>query len=143
MGFNGSLPWPHSKEDMMWFKNHTTGHVVVMGRKSWMDPNMKRPLPNRVNVVLSSSPHDWADVTVSSIDQIVNLQKQFPDKIIWICGGESLLLQTRHLVSKAFVTIFDNKFECDTFIDLKLYLQNATEKSRIQGDRKSFLEYDL
>ena len=54
MGFNGSLPWPHNAEDLQHFKDLTTGHVVVCGRKTWDDPKMPKPLPNRTNYVFSS-----------------------------------------------------------------------------------------
>ena len=54
MGRNGSLPWPHDKEDMQWFKAATTGHVVVMGSNTWSDPGMPKPLPNRHCVVVTN-----------------------------------------------------------------------------------------
>ena len=47
MGFNGSLPWPHHSEDLAYFKEQTTNHIVVMGRNTWEDPKLPKPLPGR------------------------------------------------------------------------------------------------
>jgi dihydrofolate reductase len=50
IGRGGGLPW-HYPSDMKFFKEQTTGHACVMGRKTWL--TLKRPLPNRLNIVLS------------------------------------------------------------------------------------------
>ncbi len=53
IGKNGTLPW-HIPEDMKKFKEITTGHTVVMGRKTWESiPEKFRPLPNRKNIVIT------------------------------------------------------------------------------------------
>lgn len=52
IGKGGGLPW-HFAADMKFFKEQTTGNAVVMGRKTWA--SLKRPLPNRLNIVLSRS----------------------------------------------------------------------------------------
>ena len=52
IGRNGDLPW-RLKEDLAWFKKITSGHTVLMGRKTW--DSLGRPLPNRRNLVLSRS----------------------------------------------------------------------------------------
>jgi dihydrofolate reductase len=56
IGLNGTLPWPKHSEDLKWFKEHTSNQIVVMGRKTWDDPMMPKPLPNRINCVVSSNP---------------------------------------------------------------------------------------
>ena len=53
IGVNGQLPW-HIPEDLYNFKRLTSGHPIVMGRKTWESLPFK-PLPNRRNIVLSSS----------------------------------------------------------------------------------------
>ena len=50
IGKGGKLPW-HYPADMRFFKQQTTGHACVMGRKTWL--TLKRPLANRLNIVLS------------------------------------------------------------------------------------------
>ena len=54
IGAGNKIPW-HLPEDFKWFKQMTSGHVVIMGRKTFESLGGK-PLPNRINIVLSSSP---------------------------------------------------------------------------------------
>ena len=51
IGKNGKLPW-HISEDLKNFKKLTTGHTIIMGRKTW-DSLPVKPLPNRKNIILS------------------------------------------------------------------------------------------
>lgn len=53
IGINDKLPWTHLKDDMLNFKNTTTGNIVIMGFKTW-DSFGKRPLPNRINIVITT-----------------------------------------------------------------------------------------
>jgi dihydrofolate reductase len=53
IGINGALPW-HIKADMKYFRELTEHHIVIMGRKTWESIGSK-PLPNRLNVVVTSS----------------------------------------------------------------------------------------
>src|SRR5688500_10569973 len=51
IGKGGALPW-HYSADLKHFKEQTSGHAVVMGRRTWA--SLKRPLPNRLNIIFSS-----------------------------------------------------------------------------------------
>ena len=53
IGCEGQIPW-HLPEDFKWFKQLTTGHFVLMGRKTY--ESMGKPLPNRTNIVLTRRP---------------------------------------------------------------------------------------
>ena len=56
IGQGGQLPWPRLKHDMKWFTKVTAGKVVIMGRKTWESlPEDKKPLPRRVNIVVTRS----------------------------------------------------------------------------------------
>ena len=57
IGKDGDLPWPHNPDDLKWFKEQTTGSVVAMGKRTW-DSLPTKPLPNRNNVVVTSSEGD-------------------------------------------------------------------------------------
>ena len=54
---NGSMPWPKNIEDLKRFKESTINNVVIMGRLTWVDPNMPTPLKNRINVLVLSLIH--------------------------------------------------------------------------------------
>src|SRR5438132_2289163 len=60
IGAGNKIPW-HLPEDFKWFKKLTTGHVIVMGRKTY--ESIGKPLPNRTTIVLSRSPLDIPGVT--------------------------------------------------------------------------------
>ncbi len=56
MGQNGSLPWPHHSEDLQYFKQQTKDQIVVMGRRTWDDPKMLKPLSGRQTFVATTKP---------------------------------------------------------------------------------------
>jgi len=101
IGYSGSLPWKHNLEDMKWFVEKTTNHIVVMGRKTWDDPKMPKPLPNRINVVVTSKLLHHPSVTTVTFDglekKIKLLMTEFPDKKVFIVGGKKLFESCKHL----------------------------------------------
>ena len=58
IGKAGTLPWPHNPADLKWFKETTSGGVVAMGKATW-DSLPNKPLPNRNNIVITSSSDDY------------------------------------------------------------------------------------
>ena len=127
LGYKGSLPWPHLKEDMKYFKEMTTDHVVVMGRKTWDDPKFPKPLPNRINYVVTNKPlTGYKDVKTIRGDlkqEIRKIESIYPSKIIWIIGGAKIIEETKDLVDEAHVTHIYGQYRADTTIDMKKYLR--------------------
>lgn len=126
LGKNGSLPWPKNSEDLRWFKQNTIGHIVVMGGNTWRDPLMPKPLPDRINIVITSQHVDIEGVVVYNVgykEQIKKLQKSFPHKDIFIIGGVQLLNDTADLVERVVLTRFEKDYACDIKIDLDNYLK--------------------
>ena len=64
IGINDKLPWTTLKDDMLNFKNTTTNNIVIMGFKTW-DSFGKRPLPNRINIVITTKLFDFPGFTIS------------------------------------------------------------------------------
>ena len=127
IGKNGSLPWPKNSEDLRWFKQNTVGHIVVMGGNTWRDPLMPKPLPGRINVVITSQTVDTEGVIVYNKDykrHLLDLQSQHPDKDIYIIGGASLFNDTRDLIERVVLTRFTESCDCDVVMDLDSYLEN-------------------
>lgn len=123
IGKNGTLPWPANKEDLKKFKEKTTGHVVVMGSKTWDDPFFPGPLKDRINVVISSNPDKYfeegAQHALSSCD--INYIKQIAkDKDIWIIGGASIYSQFSEHIEELHLTNIPGYFGCDTFLDIDI-----------------------
>ena len=64
---NGSIPWT-SKKDMTHFYKKTTGNIVIMGRNTFFSiPEERRPLKNRLNIVLTGQPHLYTDISNSNV----------------------------------------------------------------------------
>jgi dihydrofolate reductase len=122
MGFNGTMPWPRDSVDLANFKELTMGHVVVMGRKTWEDKNMPRPLPGRVTYVATHRHIPTNTITGDVKEKILKLEKQYPDKIIWIIGGPSLLEQCDGIIDRIYLTHHRGSYKIDTKINLKTFL---------------------
>ena len=127
IGNNGTLPWPHFKEDFKWFKLQTTGHCVVMGSTTWKDPDMPKPMPHRMNVVVSRNPtedmHNLAHQVLRGpdiVDQIVDLhdRHQSVGLDVFIIGGNNLIKQCYDIIEEWLITQIPGVFECDTHLDL-------------------------
>ena len=84
IGKDGGLPW-HLPEDLKLFKRHTTGHPIVMGRKTW--DSIGRPLPNRQSIVLTRDT-TWSAEGAEVIHRPEDLQNiQLIDPQVYIIGG--------------------------------------------------------
>jgi dihydrofolate reductase len=131
IGFKGHMPWPHLKGDMSWFRQMTTNQVVIMGSTTWKSLGYK-PLPNRINIVLSRT-HDYsgenaADHTFSDPDTaLVFCENEYPDKEIFIIGGDVVYRTYLDIVDRFYVTEIDADFECDRHFDLSYVQKNFTK----------------
>jgi dihydrofolate reductase len=119
IGYNNTLPW-HLPEDMAHFKRTTLGCPVIMGRKTWDSlPPKFRPLPGRLNVVVSRQP-DWqapGALGAGSVAQAVQLCATHASAPAhaWVIGGAQIYAQALPLASTAVVTEIDAVFEGDAF----------------------------
>jgi dihydrofolate reductase len=115
IGKDGVMPW-HLPEDLAHFKRTTLGAPVVMGRKTWDSlPPRFRPLPGRVNVVVTRQTSWQAEgaQVAHSLDQA--LQHCGPAENVWIIGGAEMYAQALTRASTAVVTEIEASFEGDTF----------------------------
>lgn len=115
IGHNNALPW-HLPEDMVHFKRSTLGCPVIMGRKTWDSlPARFRPLPGRLNVVVTRQP-DWqADGAVVANSLEAACAACPPDSTAWVIGGAELYAQALSLASTAVVTEIDADYAGDAF----------------------------
>ncbi len=129
MGFKGQLSWPHNKDDMTWFKTQTQNQIVVMGRRTWDSPDMPKPLPGRLNVVFTNNFFDADDVEQVRGDvceALRALKRHQKKKKIFVIGGPNLLLQSKPVLEKVFVTRIKGEFINDTYIDINEFLEGMT-----------------
>jgi dihydrofolate reductase len=123
LGNRGSLPWPNHAEDMKWFKETTAGHIVVMGRRTWDDPKMPKPLPDRINAVITNR-HINGVVNIKGdlVEGIKKLRSQWPDKNIFIIGGAELIEQTKDLCDFAYIAHRKGAYFTDVRVNVDRYL---------------------
>jgi dihydrofolate reductase len=123
MGFNGTLPWPHNAEDMAHFQKLTSGHVIVCGRKTWDDPKMPKPLPNRTVYVATHRPVVYAQPFSGDIKaKLLEIESSHPNKKIFVIGGVEMLLAAQPLLDRIYLTHIKGSYKVDTRIQLKDYL---------------------
>ena len=145
MGFNGSLPWPHNAEDLQQFKDLTTGHVVVCGRKTWDDPKMPKPLLNRTVYVATHRPVAYATPFSGDIPKrLLEIEAAHPDKKIFVIGGVELLEATRSLLDRIYLTHIKGSYKVDTRIYVKEFLAGFIPvRAQVSKDFQStFTVYD-
>jgi dihydrofolate reductase len=103
IGRNGGIPW-RLPEDLAHFKALTTGHTVVMGRRTWESlPVKSRPLPGRRNVVLSRQ----AGFTAQGATVVQTLDEALADPDTWVMGGEQIYTLTLPRARRCEVTEVD------------------------------------
>ncbi|MGS0740763.1 dihydrofolate reductase [Glaciimonas sp. GG7] len=118
IGIRNTLPW-HLPEDLAHFKRTTSGHPIIMGRKTF--ESIGRPLPNRSNIVISRNPdwhHDGVE-TVTSLEAAAALvhqtQQQTNGEQAFIIGGAEIYKLAQALCTRMIVTEIDKCFDCDAF----------------------------
>lgn len=110
IGNGNQIPW-HLPEDFKWFKATTTGHIIVMGRKTF--ESIGKPLPNRETIVLSRS--TWSHPGVKTIHSLDELPALAADRQVFICGGAQIYEQTLPLCSELFLTLVKREVAGDAF----------------------------
>lgn len=107
-----SIPADHKM-----FRQETTGKVVVLGRKTIETFPNGLPLPNRVNIILSTNPnYTVKDATVvHSIDELLEELKQYNTEDVYIIGGDSIYRQMIPYCDTVHVTKIDRAYEADAY----------------------------
>ena len=110
IGDKNALLW-HISEDLKYFKTLTTGHPVIMGRKTW--ESLGRPLPNRENVVVTRQQLDIPGCrVVHSLDEAVAL---FPSgEELFVIGGAQLYARALPMADRLYLTRVFHAYEGDT-----------------------------
>lgn len=128
IGADNQMLW-HLPNDLKHFKEITTGHPVIMGRKTF--ESIGKPLANRTNIVVSRK-KDWFQegiLIVGSIKEALKFAKKINEDIA-IIGGGNIYEQTMELTDRLEVTVVKASVEADTFfpkIDLKIWEKTSEE----------------
>lgn len=106
IGLNGKIPW-HLREDLIYFKDTTSFHTVVMGANTYR--SLGKPLPNRKNIVITHGDIDDVFVT-DDPKEILEMEED-----VFIIGGSSIYEYFLPYASELYITKIDASFEADTF----------------------------
>lgn len=114
IGKDGDLLY-HIREDMKFFRQHTLGKAVLMGRKTLNSFPGGKPLPDRVNIVLTSNPNYQKDgvVVCHSAEEALALTRQYPE--VMLIGGAAVYEQFLPYCERAWVTRVQASKPADTY----------------------------
>jgi dihydrofolate reductase len=150
IGHRGKMPW-HLPEDLAHFKRTTLGHPVIMGRKTWDSlPQKFRPLPGRMNVVISSDASIREHLSQIGCYPAQNLREslliceQSGATEAWVMGGAQIYSQALPLAHQLVITEIDAAFEGDAFAPQldESWRESAREQLMTgNGTRLSFVTY--
>ncbi|MDD9953136.1 MAG: dihydrofolate reductase [Candidatus Woesearchaeota archaeon] len=132
IGHQNTLPW-HIPEDLKHFKETTRGKTVVMGRKTY--ESLGKPLPNRHNIVISTTLNADVDVC-TSVDAAI-AKAQTYDEDIFIIGGATIYEQTLDLVDKMYISYVKGEYEGDS------YFPEFDEANWEIEEKKEYDKFDL
>jgi len=146
IGLGGAIPW-RIPEDMARFRERTTGHAVVMGRKTWDSlPERFRPLPGRRNVVVTRNPGWSAEGAerAGSLEDALHLVEGVPQ--VFVIGGAELFAAALPLADELLLTEIDADVEGDTFFppwDRTTFAETSREKHVSEtGTPFAFVTYE-
>ena len=130
--------------DMKRFKALTSGHAIIMGRKTF--ESIGRPLPNRTNIVVTRDKGFKADgcEVVHSVEEAVEVAKKVEDIEIFIIGGGQIYKQSITFADKLYLTIVEGEPEADTYFpDYAEFKKIILEESHeTDGLKYKFLELE-
>lgn len=141
IGVDGHLPWK-LPNDMKRFKDVTTGHPIVMGRKTFESfPNC--PLPNRLNIVISRNSNYQVPKSVVLITDKAELTEHVSaDEEIMVIGGEGIFRLFQNDVDRLYLTKIDHEFVGDTkMVEIDYSKFDLVEKKEGIVDDKNIYPY--
>ncbi|MBI1227476.1 MAG: dihydrofolate reductase [Bacteroidetes bacterium] len=114
IGHKNLIPW-YLPADLKYFKKKTTGHHVIMGRKSFQ--SIGKPLPNRTNVVITRDPFFLATgcTIVHSIEEALELAEANGELEAFIIGGGEIYRKSWPYLDRLYLTEVDAEPEADVF----------------------------
>ena len=142
IGKNNELIWK-LPEDLKRFKQLTTGHTIIMGRKTF--ESLGRVLPNRKHIIFSQNPDFKVnDENVEIVHSMLQIQEYIEDKEEhFVIGGAMIYNLLMPYVTKMYVTQIDREFEGDAFfprIDENTW--EVVERTEVMEDENSHLKYE-
>lgn len=143
IGKNNELIW-HLPADLKRFKALTTGHVIIMGRKTY--DSIGKPLPNRTTIVISRNPDLQIEgvICTCSMEEAILKAKSLSREEIFIVGGAEIYKLSLAVADQILVTQLHDIFEGDTFFpEIVADQWEVTERERGVTDEKNPYQYSF
>lgn len=148
IGSEGDLPW-HLPNDLRFFKELTTGHTIIMGRKTY--DSIGKALPNRKNVVITKKDEQQFPDSVHVIHDLEAVERwneANPDEEFFVIGGGAIFEQLINHADRMYITFIDASFAGDTHFPI-FTMDEWSLTSKIKGEKDEknpydyyFLQYD-
>jgi dihydrofolate reductase len=139
LGKDNKLLW-HIPQDLKRFKNLTTGHTVIMGRKTYESIGI--PLPNRTNIVITKDNAFTAPgcLIAYSLDEAIEKSN---DTETFIIGGASIYSQAINRADKLYLTKVKGSFDADTYFPDYSRFSTVVSSVQKQDDRYTYTFLEL
>lgn len=141
IGKDNQLLW-HLPNDLKFFKKTTSGHPIIMGRKTY--DSIGKPLPNRKNIVITRNKDlkiEGAEIYTSLAEALKDLEEE---NEVFVIGGAEIYNQALPLSDKIYLTQVHHKFDADTYLNsLNLSDWEVTEKEDHFKDEKHLYDYSF
>ncbi|MCP1381747.1 dihydrofolate reductase [Runella salmonicolor] len=143
IGRDNQLIW-HLPDDLKQFKRLTTGHPIIMGRKTFN--SIGKPLPNRTSIVITRN-QDWqfeGVIVVNSVNEAVEAARQTGTDEAFVIGGAEVYKMTLPVADKIYLTEVKAEFEGDAYFTIP-NKEEWQEVSRVSHatDEKHTIAFDF
>ena len=115
IGKNNQMLW-HLPNDFKFFKAETTGHFIIMGRKTF--ESFPKPLPNRTHIVLTQQKGYQVPegvIVVDNLENAIEYAKQQQQERVFVIGGGQIYTLAQHLITDMYITYVDFETEGDAY----------------------------
>lgn len=141
IGKTNALVW-HLPDDLKRFKKLTSGHPIIMGRKTYQSIN--RPLPDRTNIVITRDLDLEIPgcLVVHSLTEAIEKAREFDQEEIFIVGGAEIYKEALPLADRLYVTLVDKNVDGDAFFPEYSHLftkKISGEPGEFEGLKYSYL----
>ncbi|MEI7581709.1 dihydrofolate reductase [Runella sp.] len=143
IGRDNQLIW-RLPDDLKQFKRLTTGHPIIMGRKTF--DSIGKPLPNRTSIVITRS-KEWCMegvLVVNSIEEAVEVAQKTDTEEVFVIGGAEIYRLTLPIADKIYLTEVRADFEGDAYFTIP-DIEYWQEESRLHhtSDEKHAIAFDF
>lgn len=146
IGKDNDLIW-RLPTDLKYFKEITTGHHIIMGRKNY--ESIGRPLPNRTSVIITRNKDYKAEgcIIVNSIEEALEVAKSNGETEAFIIGGGEIYRSSLDITQTIYYTEVHESFEADTFyphLEENIWVETSREyhtKNEKNAYNFSFVKY--